>query len=90
MPRSFVLAAAASGTVVLAGIGSAAAQPIVVEDWYAPPPVYVAPAPVYAAPVIVAPAPRLYVAPARGYPERIVRTRRVTREVIVREPGWDW
>jgi len=90
MPRSFVSAAAAAGTVLLTGVGSASAQAIVVENWYAPPPVYVAPGPVYAAPVIVAPAPRVYVARAPAYAHRVVRTRRVTREVIVREPGWDW
>ena len=89
MPCSFVSAAAAAGTVVLAGIASASAQPIVVEDWYAPP-VYVAPAPLYAAPVIVAPAPRVYVAPRPAFAQHVVRTRRVTRAVIVRESGWDW
>ena len=90
MPRSFVSAAAAAGTVLLTGVGSASAQAIVVENWYAPPPGYVAPAPVYAAPVIVAPPQRAYVAPVPAYAHGVVRTRRVPREVIVRELGWDW
>ncbi len=87
MSRTLIVAA--TGMALLAGMGAASAQTVVVEEGYAPP-VYVAPAPVYPAPVVVAPAPRVYVTPAPAYATPVFPPRRHTREVVVTEPAWDW
>ncbi len=76
----------AAGALILAGMGSAAAQTVIVEGGYAPPAYVIAPAPVYTVPV--APA-QVYVAPAPTYVAPAVPVRRWHREVGVTEtPAW--
>jgi hypothetical protein len=70
--------ALATGALILAGTGAAAAQTVIVEPGYGPPGYAVAPAPVYVAPpapVYVAPAPA-YVAPVRPWHRHVVVTER--------------
>ncbi len=75
--------AVAGGALILAGMGTAAAQTVFVEGGYAPPAYVVVPPPVYSVPV----APQVYVAPAPSY---VVPARRWHREVVVTEtPAWN-
>lgn len=75
----------AAGVLTLAGVGTAAAQTVIVDPGYYGPPAYVvAPAPVYTVPV--APPP-VYVAPT--YVAPAVPVRRWHRDVVVTErPAW--
>jgi len=75
--------ALASGALILAGLGAASAQTVVIEQGYAPPAYAVAPGPVYGVPVAPAPtyvAPRAYVAPARPWHRHVV---------IESRPAWE-
>ncbi len=70
--------ALATGALVLAGTGAAAAQTVIVEPGYGPPAYAVAPGPIYTVPapsVYVAPAP-VYVAPVRPWHRRVIVTER--------------
>jgi hypothetical protein len=77
----------AAGLLTLAGMSSAAAQALIVEDPYAGPVYDAAPPPYYSAPIVVAPAPRVYAEPAPVY-RTVVPVRPSTREVVVTEPNW--
>ena len=72
---------ALAGALILAGMGVASAQTVIVEPGYGPPAYVVAPAPVYPvpAPAYVAPAPT-YVAPVRPWHRHVV---------IESRPAWD-
>ena len=67
--------ALAAGALILAGMGAASAQTVVVEQGYAPPAYAVAPAPVYVGPAYVAPA-----MPAHRWHRQVV---------IESRPVWD-
>ena len=83
-----MLIAAAACTLSLAGIQTASAQAVIVEDDYAAPVYEVAPAvPYYGGPVVVAPAPA-YAAPVPGY--RVIRTRPLPPRVVVTRPEVTW
>ena len=86
----------AAGGLILAGVGTASAQGVIVEGGYAPPAAYVvAPAPAYTVPVAPGPVyvapPLAYVAPPRAYAAPVYPARRWHREVVVTErvPAWD-
>jgi hypothetical protein len=80
----------AIGTLIAAGISTASAQTVIVEEGYGPPVYRIAPAPMYSAPVVVAPTSRLYAAPAPIYAAPPIRTRPLVREVIETEPTAMW
>lgn len=78
-----------AGGLILAGLGTASAQSVIVGGGYAPPAAYVvAPAPVYTVPV--APGPVYVAPPAPAYAAPVYPARRWHREVVVTEPAPPW
>jgi hypothetical protein len=87
--------ALAGGVLIFAGIGTASAQTVIVDQGFAPPayavapaPAYtVAPAPAYTVPVVPGP---VYVAPAPVYVAPGVPVRPWHRQVVIdARPVWD-
>ena len=77
--------ALATGVLILAGTGAAAAQTVIVEPGYGPPAYAVAPGPVY-----TAPAPPVYVSPAPAYVAPAMPVRPWHRHVVIESrPAWD-
>ncbi len=82
-PMRIVLAA---GAVILAGMGTATAQTVIVGGGWGPPAFVVAPPPVFAVPVVPGP---VFVAPAPAFAAPVVPAPRWHRRVIVTETnGW--
>ena len=83
--------ALAAGALILAGLGTASAQAVIVQGGYGvpygygPPAYVIAPAPFYAVPVGP---PAVYVAPAPTYVAPVAPIHRWHRDVVV-APGWD-